>query len=145
MPADARSLREALLAAALALIDFVDGKPDAALPLRVRLERNGCKLSYEAGAVPAAPAGPDPPPQPAGTSDRDALASCFFTYLERKLVRLLTVRPLKQGAILDGLPDERNQSHIKAVLAGLVERGVLEVTRDGYTVRDRLFSQLANA
>jgi hypothetical protein len=140
----ARRLREALLAAAAALIDLVDGHAERPAPVRVRVERNGCKLSYEAGVTAGIPSGPDPPPSPpAGTSDRDALASAFFTYLERKLVRLLTAGARKQSGILAGLPDERNHSHIKAVLAGLVERGVLEVTRDGYAVRDPLFSELA--
>jgi hypothetical protein len=72
-------------------------------------------------------------------------AAAFFTYLERKIVRLLSDRPLKQALVIAGLPDEKNHSHIKAVLAGLVERGVLSVTRDGYSPSDTLFVELARA
>jgi hypothetical protein len=102
--------------------------------LRASVEYGGCHACLTVGeqpepaAVALAPhAAPAAAPPPGGR---------FFTYLEAELVLLLAAGPLEQSGILERLTDERNHSHVKAVLAGLVERGVLEVTRDGYKAKD---------
>jgi hypothetical protein len=134
----ARRLRDALLAAAAALIDLVDGKPDLpAVPVRVRVERNGCKLSYETGSSHVTPAGPDPFPT------HELLASAFFCDLERRAVRTLDRGPLQAKEIGRKLGMDHPTTQLKTALAVLVERGVLRNTRDGYEVTSPVFLSLA--
>jgi hypothetical protein len=134
----ARRLREALLSAAMSLIDLLDGQPDLSAPVRVRVERNGCKLSYEAGtAAGPAPAGPDPFPT------HELLASAFFCDLERRAVRTLDRGPLQAKEIGRKLGMDHPTTQLKTALAVLVERGVLRGTRDGYEVTSPVFLALA--
>lgn len=129
-------LRAVLCAAALALVDAIDGKPDIPRPLRVRLERGGCRHEYTVHPNGA-------PPPPLADDDAGALRRAFFTSTERKIVRTLSETPLKQDAVVTALDGECSPTNVRAALAALVERGVLVLTRAGYAVADTLFSALA--
>jgi hypothetical protein len=134
----ARRLREALLSAAMSLIDLLDGQPDLSAPVRVRVERNGCKLSYEAGAA-AGPAPPGPPDQ------SEAIRAAFFTLLECQIVLYLSEKPQKSEDVVAHFRGQHARSRVKESCTALRERGVLENNGAGYRVAATLFTELARS
>src|SRR5687768_8779866 len=125
----AARLKAALFAAALGLIDLVDGKASA--PVIVRLERGKSRLVFEA----------DNSELPQDNSGQ--LAAAFFGDLERRAVLALNGEPLqaKQIATKLGMPAPSTQ--LKLTLSALTERGVLLRSHDGYAVASPIFTTIA--
>jgi hypothetical protein len=139
----ARRLREALLAAAAALIDLVDGNPDLpAAPVRVRVERNGTKVTYKATGCHGGPAATGPPDQ------SETIRAAFFTLLESQIVLYLSEnhqRPQRSEEVVAHFRGQHARSRVKESCTSLRERGVLENNGAGYRVAATLFVELARA
>jgi hypothetical protein len=136
----ARRLREALLAAAAALIDLVDGNPDLpAAPVRVRVERNGTKVTYKATGCTPGPVAAGPPDQ------GETIRAAFFTLLESQIVLYLSEKPQKAEDVVAHFRGQHARSRVKESCTALRERGVLENNGAGYRVAAALFTELARA
>jgi hypothetical protein len=133
---DPRQLQAVLLAAGGRLLQRALGPQAGPVTVIIR-NPDGVELRLRGPAPPGAEALLTPPP-PAGLLP--FLRSTYLGHLERQALRALRDKPLPAHALARRMGC--GLSRAKAMLAGLVDRGVLRVARDGYRLADPLLLEV---
>lgn len=138
-PGEERRLQELLLQAALRLMERLDGPQHA--PLSVRVSGSEGRR-FDLSGLPADSTAVDAVLNSTPGELAVKLERHFFTPLECRIVLMLAGGPLS-GKVVRARLGDRKSTKVQLALAGLVERGVLGTSRDGYHVCDPAFVEIA--